>query len=140
MQIVFDENLITGNETIDSQHKELIDRIAKFVQACEKGESKVKAIKMLDYLDEYTEFHFNEEEELQRKVNYPDLDTHHQKHEEFKKTISTLYEFLDEHEGPNEAFVELVKKNVVDWLFIHIKAFDRSIAEYINIVDNPDRL
>ena len=32
--------------------KELIDRIRNFVVACQNGDSKVKAIKMLDYLDE----------------------------------------------------------------------------------------
>ncbi len=67
MNITFDDNLITGNKTIDSQHQELIDRIRQFVAACESGDSKIKAIKMLDYLDEYTNFHFQEEEELQRK-------------------------------------------------------------------------
>ena len=68
MNITFDDNLITGNKTIDSQHQELIDRIRQFVAACESGDSKIKAIKMLDYLDEYTNFHFQEEEELQKKV------------------------------------------------------------------------
>ena len=67
MNITFDDNLITGNKTIDSQHQELIDRIRQFVAACESGDSKIKAIKMLDYLDEYTNFHFQEEEELQEK-------------------------------------------------------------------------
>ena len=33
--ITFDDNLITGNKTIDEQHKELIDRIQQFVSACE---------------------------------------------------------------------------------------------------------
>ena len=37
-------------------------------------------------------------------------------------------------------FMEQVKINVIDWLFGHIKTFDRSVAEYINIYDNPDRL
>ena len=60
MNITFDDNLITGNKTIDSQHQELIDRIRQFVAACESGDSKIKAIKMLDYLDEYTNFHFQE--------------------------------------------------------------------------------
>ena len=73
MNITFDDNLITGNKTIDSQHQELIDRIRQFVAACESGDSKIKAIKMLDYLDEYTNFHFQEEEELQKKVSYPEL-------------------------------------------------------------------
>ena len=56
LNITFDDNLITGNKTIDTQHKELIDRIQNFLTACQNGDSKVKAIKMLDYLDEYTNF------------------------------------------------------------------------------------
>ncbi len=59
MNITFDDNLITGNKTIDSQHRKLIDRIRQFVAACESGDSKIKAIKMLDYLDEYTIFSFS---------------------------------------------------------------------------------
>ena len=65
--ITFDDNLLTGNRTIDAQHKELIERIRNFVVACQNGDSKVKAIKMLDYLDEYTDFHFKEEEALQEE-------------------------------------------------------------------------
>ena len=140
MNITFDDNLITGNKTIDSQHQELIDRIRQFVAACESGDSKIKAIKMLDYLDEYTNFHFQEEEELQKSVNYPELINHHAKHEEFKKSIQELYDFLNENEGPNEQFIQQVKRNVVDWLFQHIKTFDRSVAEYIHLTDNVERL
>lgn len=140
MTIDFNEELYTGNELIDNQHKELIDRIAKFVSACELGESKVKAIKMLDYMDEYTNFHFNAEEELQKKEGYPELSIHQKKHEEFKNTVKTLYELLDEKEGPDQEFVEIVKKNVVEWLLVHIKGADRSVAEYIQFVNNPNRL
>ena len=114
MNITFDDNLITGNKTIDSQHQELIDRIRQFVAACESSDSKIKAIKMLDYLDEYTNFHFQEEEDLQKKVSYPEL--------------------------AGDQFIEQVKRNVVDWLFQHIKTFDRSVAEYIHLKDNSDRL
>lgn len=83
--ITFEDNLLTGNKMIDEQHKELIERIRNFVFACQDGKSKVNAIKMLDYLDEYTDFHFKEEEALQEKAGYPDRDKHHEKHEEFKK-------------------------------------------------------
>ena len=113
LNITFDDNLVTGNETIDTQHKELIDRIQNFVTACQNGDSKVKAIKMLDYLDE--------------------------KHEEFKKTIQELYEYLQEYEGPTDRFSELVQKNVIDWLFGHIKTYDRSVAKFIFMKQNPDR-
>jgi len=140
MLLEFDNSLITGNKTIDTQHKELIDRIRSLVSSCEEGCGKIKAVQMLDYLDEYTNFHFSAEEKLQEDAGYPELDKHKQKHEEFKQTIKELYELLEESEGPTDQFVEQVQKNVVEWLFHHIKSFDRSVAEYINIRDNGERL
>ena len=107
LNITFDDNLITGNKTIDTQHKELIERIQNFVTACQNGDSKLKAIKMLDYLDEYTNFHFKEEEKLQENAGYPEYEKHHEKHEEFKKTIQELQEYLQDYEGPTEQFSEL---------------------------------
>ena len=105
LKITFDDNLVTGNKTIDAQHKELIDRIQNFVTACQNGDSKVKAIKMLDYLDEYTDFHFKDEEKLQEKAGYPEREKHHEKHEEFKKTIQELHEYLQDYEGPTSVLL-----------------------------------
>ena len=87
LNITFDDNLVTGNETIDTQHKELIDRIQNFVTACQNGNSKVKAIKMLDYLDEYTDFHFKEEEKLQEKSGYPEREKHPPSTKPFRQSI-----------------------------------------------------
>ena len=137
MIIEFNENLLTGNETIDNQHRELIDRIASFVRACESGDGKIKAIQMLDYLAEYTDFHFAAEEELQLESGYPGYEVHKEKHEEFKKTVSDLHAFLEESEGPTAEFVEKVKEHVVEWLFRHIEAFDRSVATYVSYTLNP---
>jgi hemerythrin len=140
MIIEFDDSLVTGNSEIDSQHKELISKISDFMTSCTDGSGKVKAIKMLDYLEEYTNFHFNAEEKLQEDAGYPELANHKKQHEEFKKTIKELYEFLEDSEGPTEDFVKQVQKNVVSWLFIHIKSFDRSVAEFINLRSNGHAL
>ncbi len=35
--------------------------------------------------------------------------------------------------------VNLYRKNVIDWLFGHIKTYDRSVAEFIFMRENPDR-
>ena len=51
MYAEFDESLVTGNEMIDGQHKELIGKINKLVDCCEQSGGKLEAIKMLDYLD-----------------------------------------------------------------------------------------
>ena len=42
--------------------------------------------------------------------------------------------------GVSEEFIGLVQKQVIDWLYYHIKTFDRSVAEYRFIRENPDRL
>ena len=42
-------------------------------------------------------------------------------------------------EGPTDRFSELVQKNVIDWLFGHIKTYDRSVAKFIFMKQNPDR-
>lgn len=128
----FDESLVTGNDIIDEQHKELIEKINKLVNCCENGGGKLEAIKMLEYLAEYTDFHFNDEEKLQEEYGYPGIEGHKVKHAEFKKAVHELHDMLEEEEGPSEAFVKAVNKNVVDWLYNHIKTFDCSVASYIN--------
>ena len=140
MKAEFDETLVTGNEMIDSQHKELIDRINMLLESCEDGQGKVKAVKMLDYLLDYTEYHFNAEEKLQEELNYPGMEKHKEKHAEFKQAVKELQEMLEEEEGPTDAFTAQIQKNVVDWLFEHIKGFDRSVAEYKFMASNVERL
>lgn len=140
MRAEFDDTLITGNEMIDTQHRELIDRINQLLESYENGNDKLAAIKMMDYLADYTEFHFSAEEKLQEEINYPGIKEHRQKHDELRKVVADLTRMLEEEEGPSDAFVAQVQKNVIDWLYTHIKGFDRSVAEYRFIVDNPDRL
>ena len=41
--VEFDESLVTGNEMIDEQHKELIGKIQDLLRSCEKGSKKAKA-------------------------------------------------------------------------------------------------
>ena len=131
MKVEFDNSLVTGNEMIDGQHKELIAKIDKLVTCCQEGGEKMQAIKMLDYLAEYTDFHFSAEEKLQEEVSYPAMEGHKAKHEEFKKAVDELHEMLVEEEGPTNAFVAAVEKNVVNWLFDHIKNMDQALAAYI---------
>ncbi|PNV61131.1 hemerythrin [Clostridium sp. chh4-2] len=140
MYASFDDSLITGNKMIDSQHKELIERINNLLIKAENKPDKVDSIKMLDHLAEYTEFHFKEEENLQKEIGYPGMAEHLKKHEELRQSVQELYDMLEEQEGPTDAFVEQVKKKVLEWLLSHIQGFDRSVAEYKYMRDNNDRL
>lgn len=140
MYAEFDESLVTGNEMIDSQHKELIAKINSLVESCEKDGGKVASIKMLDYLAEYTEFHFNAEEKLQEEIEYPGIEEHKKQHQELYRVVDELHEMLEEQEGPTEEFVEQVNRNVIQWLYKHIKGFDRSVAEYKNLRKSSELL
>ncbi len=140
MRAEFSENLITRNELIDSQHRELIDRINKLLDSCEDSVAKLAAIKTLDYLSDYTVFHFGAEEELQKEIEYPGYEAHKEQHENFKKTISELDEMLQEEEGPSPAFVKKVEENVIKWFYTHIEGFDRSVAEYKFMREHDGRL
>lgn len=130
MRAEFDESLVTGNEMIDGQHKELIQKINDLLDSCEENGGKAAAVRMLNFLADYTEFHFQAEEKLQEEIAYPGIEEHKKKHEEFIRTVEELHEMLEEEEGPSDAFVEQVNKNVIEWLYGHIKSFDRSVAEY----------
>lgn len=131
MKVEFDSSLVTRNAMIDEQHKELIGKIDKLLSCCEQNGGKVEAIKMLDYLAEYTDFHFGEEEKLQEEISYPAIEEHKKQHADFKKAVEELHEMLVEEEGPTEAFVAAVNKNVVDWLFDHIKKMDQALAAFV---------
>ena len=140
MRAEFDESLVTGNEMIDTQHKELIDKINKLLDSCETAKEKLAAIKMLDYLADYTELHFGEEEKLQADIQYPGMEEHKKEHEKLRAVVQDLYSMLEEEEGPSDAFVEQVNKNVIEWLYRHIKGFDRSVAEYKFMNQSSERL
>ncbi|EET60930.1 hemerythrin HHE cation binding domain protein [Marvinbryantia formatexigens DSM 14469] len=131
MSITFDKSLETGNELIDSQHKELIARVNKLTEECTPGKEKNVAVQTLDFLMDYTVIHFADEEKLQEEHNYPLLAQHKEQHAAFVKAVDELREMLEEEEGPSEAFVEAVKKNVVDWLVVHIQGWDKKVAEYV---------
>ena len=123
MYAEFTDDLITGNEMIDSQHRELISRINDLLVSCENRSNQSGAARLLNYLADYTDFHFKEEEAFQKEIGYPGLKEH-----------------LEKHEGPSDAFVSKVAENVRDWLYYHIKGFDRSVAEYKYMRDSADRI
>lgn len=139
MRAEFDDSLITGNDMIDSQHKELIAKINDLLKACESNEGKEAAAQMMSYLSDYVNFHFREEEKFQEEIGYPGIKEHKEKHAEFKETVAFLSDTIAH--GPASADLSaLVQKKVIDWLYTHIKGFDRSVAEYRFIRENPNML
>ncbi len=134
MRAEFTDNLITGNEMIDGQHKELIDKINDLLSAIERDAGKEEAEKTLSYLEDYVNFHFSAEEKFQEEIGYPGIKEHKEKHEELRQTVGMMRELLKS--GNKADFSRTIERKVVDWLYYHIQGFDRSVAEYRYMREN----
>jgi hemerythrin len=120
----------TGIAKIDEQHRQLFDTLNGINDAFRNDKGSEELFKTLEFLTNYTVMHFNTEEELQEKYNYPDYAAHKQMHESFKTTVLDFIQRLNK-EGPNSSLVNLVIKTIGEWLVDHIRKQDIRMTEYI---------
>ena len=67
-------------DSIDEQHRELVNMISALHEAMSKGKSKVVMAPLLEELTRYTKEHFSFEESLMRRAGYPGLEAHRLTH------------------------------------------------------------
>ncbi|MHB9294954.1 putative hemerythrin [Pillotina sp. SPG140] len=126
----WDDSLNTGHPMIDEQHKQLISAINNFLDSYQRGNTVDEMNGMLDFLNDYTIKHFFAEERLQQRSEYPDHPHHHLLHEGFKTTVRNLkVEFIQR--GPSDELMERVRKDIGEWLVLHIKSEDKKLATYL---------
>jgi hemerythrin len=126
----WDKSLEVGNQMIDDQHRQLIDALNNFLSAGDEKRSNEELKKSLNFLNDYTIKHFFEEEQLQKKYEYPDYENHKKLHEGLKKVVRDLQVQLI-MKGPSDSLFSDVKVKVGDWLIAHIKSQDTRIAAHL---------
>ena len=130
MAYAFTPDLLTGNNTIDTQHKELIAAINNLLEACSQGKGRAVLTDTAKFLYSYTSKHFADEEKLQLASKYPDYANHKQYHEGFKQVVMDIINELDK-EGPTIVLVGKVNSSIAGWLINHIKREDVKVAAHI---------
>ena len=123
-------DLETGNAAIDSQHKQLILSANALVDAYLSGKGRQEVGTTLHFLVGYTIQHFADEEELQKKHDYPEYQTHKQAHIDFTDVVHDLTKRFS-HEGFSDEFINEVYVTTTEWLFDHIRGEDLKMAAYI---------
>jgi len=123
--------LETGHAVIDEQHKHLFAAVNDLFEALKSGKGGKEVEQTLSFLVDYTHEHFNDEEELQQKYDYPEHLAHKQFHEEFKETAQKFASKLLFRSSPTEEFVSDVCHTIGRWVFDHIKAEDFKMTTYI---------
>ena len=123
------KDLETGVEKIDSQHRELINRINSARETGEKAVSKEETQKTIDYLGEYVVKHFGDEEELQIESKYPKYPEHKEKHTMFVNDFIKLKnEFANS--GNSLEFTLKLNSSVITWIVKHIKGDDVEFGKH----------
>jgi len=106
-KIEWDDSLSIGVDLIDEQHKMLIQRLNDLSKAIEMTQGEGGIVQTLDFLIEYTDFHFSAEEKCMVEHKYPGLDHQKRQHEEFKTSLKNLVDDY-EYEGVTRALTTSV--------------------------------
>ncbi len=138
MKLVWSEEMETGHPVIDRQHKKLVDAINElFDVLLSESVDFGKVTEILQFLADYTDFHFSTEEKLMKRVGYPEFDAHKEQHTWFIAEVNNLIlDFLRIQSGVAEAIsleelLEKMEKILVDWLKGHIMGTDKKLGAYL---------
>jgi hemerythrin len=130
-KIEWSDSLSVGVELIDEQHKMLIQRLSDLSSAFRMGMEQNKVIKTLDFMIDYTDFHFSTEEKVMAENDYPGLEEQKEQHEEFKGTLNNILEDYRE-EGTTPAIATSINVFLLNWLMKHIMGSDSKLGEFLN--------
>lgn len=129
MRYQWSEDLATGNQQIDSEHKTLIKAADELVLAISSGQGQAELDKALYFLTDYTKKHFGNEETLQDKTKYPDVINHKSWHKNFINDLAmSVAEFTTK--GASSLLVIDLNKKVSN-LINHIRTEDKKLATHI---------
>jgi hemerythrin len=129
VSVHWNEGLAIGVASIDAQHRELFDRVARFEGALERADTTAIA-DALDFLRSYAAVHFGDEEGLMREGGFPAQDEHRAEHREFTARLDAL---VREHrEKGASAFLGLRTRNwIVVWLLDHVGVRDQALGRHL---------
>ncbi|MCL6269459.1 hemerythrin family protein [Sansalvadorimonas sp. 2012CJ34-2] len=100
LYIVWKDEYNLGVNIIDEQHRGLISTINSFFYSIQEGDGIKVAKPAVRILNEYVKIHFDTEEALLKKMNYPDLDAHMAQHRQLmEKTNEIALKIKTEHDA-----------------------------------------
>ena len=130
MKLQWTQELSVGVEEIDSQHKELFDRINNLDTAMKRGKAKEEVVRLIEFLDQYVIIHFGAEEKYMVDYNYTGYALHKTKHDWFKKEFSDIRTRL-EAGGVSPELIMLSNNLLITWFSNHIRSIDMMLGSFL---------
>lgn len=114
---------------LDEQHRTLFDIINELDKALRSGEGSVVLEDVLHKLTDYAAAHFELQESLMARHQFPGLTTHRTYHEEFRQKIG---EFLTAHRAGRAGVPVAALLFLREWLKGHLLKTDKLYSGFLN--------
>jgi len=127
---IWDQSYSIGQHDLDLEHQQFIDKINQFELAGKAGKSTEKVGEILQFLVNYAQHHFQNEEQYMADNEYPKLKEHTRAHMSF---VSRMVEFQNElmSKGSTPDLASEISTFCGDWLLNHIMTMDLDYTKYI---------
>lgn len=122
-------DLLTGNQLIDTQHRQLFEAVNRLMDACAQGKGRDQIQDTVTFLSDYVVKHFRDEERLQTQSNYPGYTGHKQFHDGYRRQLSMTAQELIQQGPTVKALGDL--NRAVAILVTHIRTEDKRMAQYV---------
>ncbi len=122
------DDFSVGIESIDNQHKKLVNMLNALYDSMQSGEGNEMLGKVLGGLAAYTVNHFKYEEDLFAQHGYPGTAEHKKQHDDLLAQVTDLKNKFDA--GSATLSME-VMKFLKDWLITHIQGSDKAYSAFL---------
>ncbi|HUC86022.1 MAG TPA: bacteriohemerythrin, partial [Candidatus Acidoferrales bacterium] len=116
----------TGVPSVDSQHRELIERINELHAACLAGKAREELMEQLNFLGNYATSHFAHEESVMQEHRCPAARKNQEAHAKFLKDYGQVVAMVKKNGATTKVAIQL-KQMLGDWLASHICGIDTSL-------------
>lgn len=124
-KIGWSEVYMIGHEKVDSEHKKLFELATVVEQSLNDKDSILKSVKELV---KYTKFHFANEEQYMKSIDFPFLEEHKQLHKNIVDKVNLILLKLNSMETEDIAFElsQFIKENIIN----HILTEDKRVHHF----------
>ena len=116
-------------QRLDTQHIHLFATANTLLNVIESGFAQDEIVAALDFLVDYTTYHFAEEEALLSRYHYPFEEAHAQRHKALLDQVTELKSRMSMPKGIN---AQLVLEFLHGWIVNHILIEDRKYSAFLN--------
>lgn len=126
----FRNEILTGIENIDNQHKDLFKILNILFNYSLKGELTNEITITLNELTTYVDNHFTDEEKMMIDYSFPNIEEHILEHKKLKEKVNSLLLNIDK-QGVSSEIIRETNRLAIEWLISHLYSMDIELAEYI---------